>query len=70
MILKLTINLILDAEELPRSQDRLSCNQDDVIYSDHDDPTDPTFNPNSEDLDPQSSEAWSEESLPLSYVGI
>ena len=60
--------LILDAEELPRSQDRLSCNKEDIIYSDNDDPADLSFNLNSEDWDPQSSEPWSEGSLPLSYV--
>ena len=55
--------------ELPKSQDRLSCNQDDAIYEE-DDPLDPDFFPDSEDWSSQSQSPGlgSQSSFELSYV--
>ena len=49
-----------DAEDLPISQDCLSCNDDDPIYTEDDDADDKDFCPDSEEIKNDSSEAWSE----------
>ena len=62
-----TFVIAAEVESLPKSQDSLSCNEDDPIYDEEDDLNDPNFCPSSEEL-LQSSEAWSDASFQKSEV--